>query len=77
MTKISAERQRSRDGCNSWMQHASAVLRAGASVELEHGAMRTASGQHIRAAIFAHDGFCALAGMTRGIATAGGLEHVG
>jgi hypothetical protein len=77
MTEVSAEGQRSRDGCNGGVQHTCAMLRLSASVELKHGAMRTASGQHIRAAIFAHDGFCALAGMTRSIAAAGGLEHEG
>jgi hypothetical protein len=77
MTEVSAERQRSRDGCDGGMQDASAIFRVGASVELEHGAMRTAGGQHVGAAVFAHDGFCALAGMTRSIAAAGGLEQGG
>jgi hypothetical protein len=77
MAEVSAERQRSRDGRNGGMQHASAILRVGAGIEFEHGAMRTASSQHVRAAVFAHDEFCSLAGMTRSIAAAGGLEHEG
>jgi hypothetical protein len=77
MTEASAERQRSRDGRNGGMQDASAVFRVGACVELEHCAMRTASGQHVGAAVFAHDRFCSITRMTRSIAAAGGLEHGG
>jgi hypothetical protein len=77
MAQVGAERQRSRDGCNGGMQYARAIFRLSARVELEHGAMRTASSQHVRAAVFAHDEFCSLAGMTRSIAAAGGFEHGG
>jgi hypothetical protein len=77
MTEVSAERQRGRDGRNGGMQYARAMLRLRAGIESEHRAMRTASSQHVGAAVFTHDGFRPLACMTRSIAAAGGLEHGG
>jgi hypothetical protein len=77
MAQLGTKRQRSRGGRDGGVKYASAVLCIRAGVELEHCAMRTASGQHGGAAIFALDGFCTLASVTRGIAPARGLEHEG
>jgi hypothetical protein len=77
MAQLGTERQGGRGGCDGGVKYASAVLCICACVELEHGSMSAASSQHIRAAIFAGDGFCPFSRVTRGIAPTRSLEQGG